>query len=137
MKLLIGGILLSVAACEPSGVEPMAIDPQLGERSYQKCYSCHALEQGKYDLTGPTLFRIVGRSVAAEPGYDYSPALRSLAQVEPLWTKALLDRFVRDPEALAPGTSMTFHGIDDPAERAALIAYLERGQTSASAASLP
>jgi hypothetical protein len=39
VKLLIGGILLSVAACEPSGVEPMAIDPQLGERSYQKCYS--------------------------------------------------------------------------------------------------
>ena len=30
-----------------------------------------------------------------------------------------------DPEALVPGTSMAFHGMPDPAEREALIDYLE------------
>jgi cytochrome c2 len=48
----------------------------------------------------------------------------------------LLGRFAADPESLVPGTTMSFHGISDPAERAAIIAYLE-AQTSASAASRP
>lgn len=97
-----------------------------GELVYQKCYSCHALEPGRNDLTGPTLNRIVGRSIAAEQGFDYSPAMRRFAGREPRWTRALIDRFAADPEALVPGTSMAFHGIRDPAERAALIAYLEQ-----------
>jgi cytochrome c len=128
---------LLLAACAPKAPNANSEVLAVGERAYQKCYSCHALEPGKNDLTGPTLHRIVGRSVAAEPGYDYSPALRRLSESEPRWTRELLDRFVEDPERLVPGTSMTFHGIRDPAERAALIAFLDQRQTSASAASLP
>jgi cytochrome c len=125
VKLLAGGLFLAAAACE-SDAAPQTADPQLGERAYQKCYSCHSLEPGKNDLTGPSLHKIVGRSVAAQPGFDYSPALRRFAERDPLWTVELLDRYVTDPEALVPGTSMTFHGIKDEQERKALIAYLER-----------
>jgi cytochrome c len=120
------------AAKAPQAAERLA----LGERAYQKCYSCHALELGGNDLSGPTLHAIVGRRVAAEPGFDYSPALRRFAAREPRWTRELLDRFSADPEALVPETSMTFHGIADRNERAALIDYLA-AQTRASAASLP
>jgi cytochrome c len=63
--------------------------------------------------------------------------MRSFAAIEGQWGKGLLDKFIADPEALVPGTSMTFHGISDPAERAALIAFLEQDQTRASAANLP
>ena len=108
----------------------------MGERAFQKCYSCHSLEPGRNDLTGPALDAIVGRRVAAEPGFDYSPALRRFAKREPVWTRDLIGRFAEDPETLVPGTSMTFHGMPDPAEREALLAYLER-QTSARAANLP
>ena len=97
-----------------------------GERAYQKCYSCHALERGAGKLEGPTLDRVVGRRVAAERGFAYSPALRRFARRHPRWTPKLLDRYVANPEALVPGTSMTFHGIADPAERRALINYLKR-----------
>lgn len=97
-----------------------------GARAYQKCFSCHALETRAGKLEGPTLHRIIGRRVAAEPGFDYSPAMRRFAQRHPRWTAMLLDRYVADPEALVPGTSMNFHGIADPAERRALISYLER-----------
>ena len=136
MKLLIGGVFLAMAACEPNAAEPRTSDVQLGQRAYQKCYSCHALEPGRNDLTGPTLHHIVGKPVAVEAGFDYSPALRRFAEREPRWTRELLSRFTADPEALVPGTSMTFHGIADEAERDALIDYLE-AQTSASAANLP
>ena len=101
-------------------------DPVRGERAYQKCYSCHALEPGRNDLGGPTLHRIVGRRVAAENDFDYSPALRSFAERNPSWTPALLDQLIADPEALVPGTSMTFTGITDEQERRDLITYLER-----------
>ena len=96
-----------------------------GERAYQKCYSCHALEPGRNDLGGPTLYRIVGRQVAAEAGFDYSPALRRFAERSPRWSPALLDRLIADPEVLVPGTSMSFHGIADAGERSDLLLFLD------------
>ena len=111
--------LLAAAAAEPA-------PPSAGERAYQKCYSCHSLDPGRNKLEGPTLHDIVGRPVAARAGYRYSPAIRRFAGDHPVWTEALLDRFIADPETLVPGTTMTFTGMSDPAERAALIDYLRR-----------
>jgi cytochrome c len=122
---LVAGFTL-MAGCAPNVPQTSTEQLALGERAYQKCYSCHALEPGKNDLTGPTLHNIVGRPIAAEPDFAYSPALGRFADRERRWGRNLLDKFVADPERLVPGTSMTFHGISDPAERAALIAYLER-----------
>ena len=96
-----------------------------GERAYGKCYSCHALERGKR-LEGPSLYRIVGRRIAADRRFDYSPALRLLARKKRRWSPALLDRFIADPEAVAPRTSMNFHGIADARERTDLVVYLRR-----------
>ena len=137
MKLLIGGLLSAVAACQPTAVEPQRAELQLGERAYQKCYSCHSLEPGRNDLSGPTLYRIVGRRIAAEAGFEYSRAMQEFAAREQYWGTGLLDKFAADPEALVPGTSMSFHGIPDPNERAALIAWLQQDQTKAKAESLP
>lgn len=123
-----GLILLPAAlamACAAIQAQP-APTSAAGERAYRKCYSCHSLEPGKNDLEGPTLNRIVGRPIAAEPNFTYSPAMRGFAQSNPVWTRELLDRFAADPQALVPGTSMTFTGMADAAERQALIDYLTR-----------
>lgn len=124
MKLLLAGAVVAIFACAVSA-QP-APEVSAGERAYQKCYSCHALEQGKNDLDGPTLHGIIGRRIAAEPGFDYSPAMRSFARQHERWTPVLLDRLVADPEMLVPGTSMTFTGMRNARERSALIAYLQR-----------
>jgi cytochrome c len=128
-------VCVVLAACAPKQQATDAEQLALGERAYQKCYSCHALEPGKNDLQGPTLHHIVGRPIAAEQRFSYSPAMQRFAQTEGNWGTGLLDKFVADPEAIVPGTTMTFHGITDADERKALIAYLEH-QTSASAANL-
>lgn len=109
-----------VAAGATAGPQP----PSAGERAYQECYSCHSLEPGRNDLEGPTLHNILGRPIAAEKDFDYSPALRELAGEHKRWTEELLDRFIADPEAVAPKTTMAFTGMPDAAERAALLAYL-------------
>jgi cytochrome c len=133
MFVLGGATLLACAAKAPRPTEERLAR---GERAYQKCFSCHALEPGRNDLSGPTLYGIVGRPVAAEAGFGYSPAMRRLSAQEPRWIEQLLDRFVSDPQAVVPGTSMTFDGIGDAEERKALIAFLEH-QTKAKAASFP
>jgi cytochrome c len=121
--LLLGGVGIACASLAAAQPRP---DAAAGERAYQKCYACHALEPGKHDLSGPSLYRIVGRRIAAAPGFGYSPALRALARRRGRWDAALLDRFIADPESVTPRTSMTFTGMSDPRERADLIAYLRR-----------
>ena len=75
---------------------------------------------------GPSLHAIVGAPIARDADYPYSEALRELARRESRWTPELLDRFVADPEAVAPGTDMGFFVRTDAQERADLIAYLGR-----------
>ena len=120
----------SAAACAPpaspqaNGGQPSPAQLALGERLFRQCYACHAMEPGANTPAGPTLHRIVGSAVAAEAGFNYSPALRRFARQQPLWTPDLLDRFLADPAAVVPGTEMGYPGLDDPAQRRALIAWL-------------
>lgn len=127
MRLFAG---LAALAAPALGVASavLAPAPGAGERAFQKCYSCHDLSAETEGLPGPSLDAIIGRRVAAEPGFAYSPALKRFAAENPVWTESLLDRFIADPEAAVPGTSMAFTGTRDPQERAALIAYLRKQQ---------
>lgn len=123
MKPLLGAGAALMAAGAACGVPPPP-DPARGAQAYRQCFACHALEPGASSPAGPTLHALVGRPIAAEPGFDYSPALRAVAARHGRWTPELLDRFLADPDALAPGTEMGFAGMGDAAERRALIAWL-------------
>jgi cytochrome c len=82
-----------------------------------KCGGCHSLDQNR---VGPRHRGVVGRKVAGLPDYDYSPAIRKLGGV---WTPARLDRWLKGPQAMAPGAKMFFQ-VSDPAQRRGIIAYL-------------
>ena len=115
-----------IAAGAACGTPPPPPPPDLarGEIVYRQCFACHALQPGANTPAGPTLAGIVGRRIAAEPDFNYSPALRRLAAARPQWSPDLLDRFLRDPESVAPGTEMGFTGLESGQDRAALIAWL-------------
>ena len=100
-------------------------DPD-GARLFRRCIACHALEPGRSSPAGPTLHDIIGRRVAAETGFRYSPALQAWAEDNPVWTPDLLDRFLADPLTVVPGTDMSFFGLDDPVQRRVLIEWLAR-----------
>jgi cytochrome c len=101
-------------------------DPARGERVFQLCAACHALEPGAEPLQGPPLKGIVGAPIAAWEGFDYSPALRTFARTERAWSEDLLDRYLAAPYRVVPKTTMSFPGLQDPEERADVIAYLKR-----------
>ena len=121
-------LLVVASAAAPAGGTGAALaagDVERGRVAFQKCYACHSVVPGETGLTGPNLFGVVGREVAAVEGFDYSPALTALpARGTPVWTEAALDAFIESPEDFAPGSAMTFVGLADPRERADLIAYL-------------
>lgn len=95
-----------------------------GERAFQKCYGCHALNDAEKGAQGPSLKGIVGRRVAAVRGYDYSPAMRAYAAQQPRWTRASLAAFLANPEKTVPDNEMGSFGLRNAQERAALIDYL-------------
>ena len=123
--------LFFAAACAGAAEPPKASEPDAatlaaGERAYQKCYACHSLEGPDPSTQGPSLKGIVGRAVAAELGFTYSPAMRSYAAREPRWSRGSLDAFIADPQDVVPDNEMGFFGMADPEERRALLEYLAR-----------
>ena len=71
--------------------------------------------------TGPKHCGLIGRPAGALPDFTYSNAMRASGLV---WDRETLDRFLADPLGTVPGTFMGYSGIDDPGERADLIAFL-------------
>jgi cytochrome c len=92
-----------------------------GAQSAKQCQICHNVEEGKGAKIGPDLYGVVGRPVASEPGFSYSAALKAKGGK---WTFEALNKWLTDPRADVPGTSMTFAGISKEKQRADVIAYL-------------
>ncbi len=95
-----------------------------GESAFQRCYSCHSVTKGEKGLSGPNLHALKGRPIASDPDFAYSNGFKNFARKNPRWNPKLLERFLADPEAMAPGNEMGFFGLKDASERAAIVAYI-------------
>ena len=89
----------------------------------RRCSGCHALDINK---EGPRLRNVFGNQSAGVPEFGYSESLRSLRL---RWDKDNLDRWLTDPEAMAPGTDMAFR-MANMEERRVVIAFLESLRTA-------
>ena len=114
------GAALAVAVGVVTAAQGAAAgDASAGEAIYSRCSACHALA---YDRTGPRHCGLFGRRAGAVPGFEYSDAMKRSNIV---WNERTLDRFLANPLAAVPGTSMGYAGVTNRRERADLIAYLE------------
>lgn len=96
-------------------------DIEKGAKVFKKCSACHKLENGA-NGTGPYLYGVVGRAVAAADGFGYSAAMGELGGE---WTPDRLSEFLTKPSAYVPGTAMGFAGLKKAADRVNVIAYLD------------
>ena len=104
-------------------VLPVA-DVKAGEAVFAKCKSCHTIEAGGPNGTGPNLHGVLGRISGTHAGFAYSPAMVEHGKTVGAWTFEELSEFVAAPQKHTPGTKMTFVGLKKPEDRINLIAYL-------------
>jgi len=107
-----------------------AMDVTKGEKVFKKCASCHNANDGGANGTGPNLWSVVGAAAGGKAGFGYSGAMSSSGLT---WDFETLDGFLAKPGKYLKGTNMNFIGLKKPADRAAVIAYLN----SQSASPLP
>jgi cytochrome c len=111
-------VAISAALAKTAWAGGITGDAARGETLYESCQDCHSLD--KNDV-GPRHRGVFGRKAASLPDYDYSDALKSANIV---WNEETLDKWLTDPQAVAPGAKMFFH-LDNPQDRADVIAYLK------------
>lgn len=97
-------------------------DAQKGRIAFVRCMACHGVNPGEPHKLGPNLHGVVGRHAASAEGFVYSDALR---KADVTWNEETLRRWIADPNAVAPGTSMAYVNTLSPADIDALIAYLK------------
>lgn len=98
-----------------------AMDETRGAKVFKKCTSCHNVEAGGANGTGPNLYGVVGAKPGAKEGFSYSTAV---LEMETDWTYEALDGYLTKPSKYLPGNKMSFVGIKKDADRAAVIEYL-------------
>jgi len=111
--------LLLLALVPAPGQTP----PDPGARAFQRCAACHSVRADDRTSPAPTLRGAVGRRAGAVEGFAYSDAMRAAGRRGLVWDEATLERYLADPEAVIPGTTMPFQG-GSAAEREAVIAWL-------------
>ena len=98
-------------------------DAANGERSFKaKCSTCHTIEQGGGNGTGPNIHAIIGASHAHSASFGYSSAMQATSGET--WTYENIDHWLENPSSYIRGTSMAFAGLRRDDERADVIAYL-------------
>ena len=92
-----------------------------GKKVARKCVACHSFKKGGKNKIGPNLYDIMGSKRATAVGYNYSKALKKIGG---RWGFSDMDKFLLKPKKFLPGTKMSFKGIKNASDRAAIILFL-------------
>lgn len=97
-----------------------------GAQAYRVCAACHSLKPDVH-LSGPSLSGLWGKEAASIEDYGrYTGALKDL---EVIWDENSLNAWLAHPQEMAPGTTMTFRGVENDQTRMALIEFLRVAMT--------
>jgi cytochrome c len=124
-----GYVIQGVESSEGGGAEaavPLATllasaDVAKGEAIFKKCVACHTIAQGGPNGIGPNLYGTLGKPHGHLPNFAYSDALKA---VPGNWDWEGMGQWLANPKKYAPGNKMTFAGLGNPEERAAVLLYI-------------
>ena len=97
--------ILLAATVAALGAPALAGDPAAGEETFKKCKACHSViapdgtEIQKGGRTGPNLYGVIGRGVAADPDFRYGESIAALGATGAVWDAASFASYTADPAA--------------------------------------
>jgi cytochrome c len=106
-----------------SAATAAAQDAAKGEHVFGICRPCHAIGPGAANKVGPELNGLDGRHTGTVPSYPYSDANKNSGIV---WTEATFKEYIKNPQAMIPGTKMSFVGIKRQRDIDDLWGYLKQ-----------
>lgn len=115
-------LLAAVAVVALTGAA-FAQDVDAGEKSFNKCRSCHQVGETAKNSVGPELNGLFGRKAGAVDSYKYSDAMKNSGIT---WDDATFAEYITNPKAKVPGTKMAFAGIKKESEIKDLTAFLKQ-----------
>ena len=92
-----------------------------GAKVFKKCAACHSISKGGANKIGPALWGVIGRKAGSIKDYKYSKALVAYGKV---WSFDEMNGFLIKPKEWVKGTKMSFAGLKDAKQRAAVILYM-------------
>lgn len=131
----VAGLALLLAACGGGGdesddtasgtaaapSETAAATAAAAPDSFAICSACHSVNKGENGI-GPSLAGIYGTKAGEVSGFEFSPELLKAGIT---WDDASLDKWLTNPQAMVPGTKMSYAGVADAAKRKELIEYIK------------
>ncbi|QYX56655.1 cytochrome C [Roseovarius sp. SCSIO 43702] len=100
MKHLIAPTLAALAFALPAHAEG---DADKGEKTFNRCKSCHAIADGDEDIvkggrTGPNLYGIIGSTAGTVEDFSgYGDSLVAAGEAGLVWDEENLAEYVKDP----------------------------------------
>ena len=94
-----------------------------GEKVFKKCVACHSIAQGGGNKIGPALWGVLGRQAGSIQDYKYSKAMAAHGKA---WSFEEMNSFLIKPKDWIKGTKMSFAGLKNAKDRAAVILYLNK-----------
>ena len=132
LKTPVVAAVITLAALTGHGVaDDSAGMVRNGANAYRACAACHSLQPGVH-LSGPSLDGLWGKVAGTVAGFGrYTGALKGSGVV---WDEDTLNAWLANPQAMVPGTTMAFRGIEADDARRDLVAFLRRALAEGGAA---
>jgi len=92
-----------------------------GAKIFKKCAACHSIAQAGGNKIGPALWGVIGRKAGGVSDYKYSKAMAAFGKP---WSFEEMNGFLTKPKEWIKGTKMSFAGLKNIKERAAVILYM-------------
>ena len=98
-----------------------------GAKVFKKCAACHSINKDGANKIGPALWGVLGRKAGSIADYKYSKAL--IAYEKP-WSFEEMNGFLIKPKEWIKGTKMSFAGLKNAKDRAAVILYMNENSNN-------
>ena len=104
-----------------------SVNVEDGATQFKKCLSCHSIAKDGKNKIGPKLFGVLDRKAGSISDYKYSKAMVAFGKS---WSVKEMDGFLTKPRDWVKNTKMSFIGLKNAKDRAAVILYMNENTDS-------